>query len=306
MQPSPQDFRDQSWRDHQPKSDCNDIRLLLADDSVAVRSLLAALLRRMSIKVDVAQNGEEVVELFHKFEYDLIMLDLDMPVMDGITAARQIRQAQGVGHAIPILAISGCLAVAASAPDRQQLFDGALTKPITLSGLRNAIIRILPAGRVLAERSAMPQTMSVDLPLINFAAWHTAQPKTDLAVPLERLASHFSSKLRGLSMLLKESSTVGDRENLKRAALDLQRLGTQIHADRLARRASTLIAMAELEPVEALQPRINEVIGCVAATLNELRKVAGTGQPLVGSAILRGAGATDIRPLKAATSARVL
>ena len=283
VQPNIQPYRDQPWPGGDQKGDRNAIRVLLADDSVAVRCLLAALLRRMSIRVDVAQNGDEVVWLFHKFEYDLIMLDLDMPVLDGLSTARQIRQAQQARHRTPILAVSGCLAEAAAAPDRQQLFDGALTKPITISGLRNAIIQTLPAGRVLAERSVQPHVVSADLPLINFAAWHTAHPQADFAGPLERLASSSASKLRDLSILLKNSLLAGDRELVKGAAVDLQIFGAQIHADRLARRASALSAMTELAPIEALQLRVNEVIGCVAATMSELRKVAGTSERQVGS-----------------------
>ncbi len=70
-------------------------RILFAEDSETVRQVTAALLRRMGCDVDAVEHGEEA--LFHARQqaYDLVLLDINMPVMDGMIAAREIRALGG-------------------------------------------------------------------------------------------------------------------------------------------------------------------------------------------------------------------
>jgi signal transduction histidine kinase/ActR/RegA family two-component response regulator len=83
-------------------------RVLLVEDSENNRMLILWFLKNLPYQVDVACNGQEAVELFKKHRYDIVLMDIQMPVMDGIGATRQIRaleREQGVGPT-PILALS--------------------------------------------------------------------------------------------------------------------------------------------------------------------------------------------------------
>ena len=66
-------------------------RILFAEDSDTVRLVTAALLRRMGCDVDAVEHGEEAVLRARRHNYDLVLLDIEMPVMDGMIAARAIR-----------------------------------------------------------------------------------------------------------------------------------------------------------------------------------------------------------------------
>jgi len=67
-------------------------RILLVDDSVENRELVRLMLSRFSLKLDEAENGREAVDLFERERYDLILMDIQMPVMDGYTATRMVRR----------------------------------------------------------------------------------------------------------------------------------------------------------------------------------------------------------------------
>ena len=79
-----------------------DIRILIADDEKEIRNLLKKYLERELYKVDVAVNGEEALRLFDKNQYNLLILDLMMPKVDGIEVCRRLRNKTN----IPILMLT--------------------------------------------------------------------------------------------------------------------------------------------------------------------------------------------------------
>jgi PAS domain S-box-containing protein len=83
------------------------IRLLLADDVPMNRELVRTLLAPFDVQLDTAENGAEAVEAFRTARYDLVLMDVQMPIMDGLTAARQIRaMPQASARTTPIIAMT--------------------------------------------------------------------------------------------------------------------------------------------------------------------------------------------------------
>ena len=68
------------------------MRILLVEDSVSNRLLIQSYVKKMSCDLDLAENGEIAVDMFKAVRYDLVLMDMEMPVMDGHTATREIRQ----------------------------------------------------------------------------------------------------------------------------------------------------------------------------------------------------------------------
>jgi signal transduction histidine kinase/ActR/RegA family two-component response regulator len=82
------------------------LRVLLVDDVAVNRELLTALLAPFDMRVSEASNGAEAVEAAQRDPFDLILMDLQMPVMDGLAAAKAIRASSPLNNATPILAVS--------------------------------------------------------------------------------------------------------------------------------------------------------------------------------------------------------
>ncbi|MGI9462930.1 MAG: response regulator, partial [Aestuariivirgaceae bacterium] len=104
-------------------------RVLLAEDSSAARILTTALLTRMGCDVDAVEHGEDAVMYAQDSHYDVIIMDIEMPVMDGVTAAQQIRALDGPTSQTPIVALSAFLADSQKATIWRESFDINMAKP---------------------------------------------------------------------------------------------------------------------------------------------------------------------------------
>jgi signal transduction histidine kinase len=82
------------------------VRVLLADDNEANRELVGAILRSVGHQVDLAVNGVEAVALAARGEHDLVLMDVQMPLQDGVSATRAIRRLEGPAARVPIIALS--------------------------------------------------------------------------------------------------------------------------------------------------------------------------------------------------------
>lgn len=110
-----------------------DLTILLVDDNDENRTVVKAFSKKQGWRIDEAKNGKEAIRLFESKDYDLILMDMQMPVLDGYSATKEIRKIENENGAtsIPILALTAY----ALADEREKSFDsgcnGHLTKPIT-------------------------------------------------------------------------------------------------------------------------------------------------------------------------------
>lgn len=84
------------------------LRILLAEDSAATRAFTQTYFKDTPYQLDMAENGQVAVEMFQAVRYDLVFMDVEMPVMNGITATRAIRQREQEEDLdpIPIIALT--------------------------------------------------------------------------------------------------------------------------------------------------------------------------------------------------------
>ncbi|NLH17810.1 MAG: response regulator [Phycisphaerae bacterium] len=113
--------------------------VLVVEDQPSNQTVVQLLLETMGFRVSVADNGQKAVEMAQAGNFDAILMDIKMPVMDGIQAARTLRQQ---GLIVPILAMS-----AANEPVGKD-FDGFLEKPVDSQGLYHALSRYLPVTQL--------------------------------------------------------------------------------------------------------------------------------------------------------------
>ena len=123
------------------------LRILLVEDSETIQTMLAKLLRHFAHTVTVSSNGAEALEQWRSNEFDVILMDIQMPVMGGEEATQIIREHEKKhgGH-VPIIALSAH----AMEETRGQLlltgFDGYVSKPVDLIALHGEMKRVLSFG----------------------------------------------------------------------------------------------------------------------------------------------------------------
>jgi len=105
-------------------------RVLLAEDVKLNQMLTQKLLARSGYLIDIAENGIQAVDAMKNNDYDVILMDVQMPEMDGIVATKQIRQLPGTKKFVPIVALTAQADVNTEDELRAAGMDDYISKPI--------------------------------------------------------------------------------------------------------------------------------------------------------------------------------
>jgi len=137
------------------------VQILLVEDYEYNQTLVLSFLKDTPIKIDIAKNGIEAVKKFQNKKYDLILMDLQMPIMDGYIATREIRkieQSRSLANT-PIIALSAFVL----AEERQKSLDAGcnahVSKPVKKDELLEVIARHLPAKKM---DTVTPEAIHID------------------------------------------------------------------------------------------------------------------------------------------------
>ena len=115
------------------------LRILVAEDNEVNQTLIKLLLAPDGHSVTMVDNGVAAVEAASRQDLDVVLMDMQMPIMDGIEAARQIRALPGQAGQVPILALTANVMAEELAACRDAGMQGHLTKPVDLKRLRAAL-----------------------------------------------------------------------------------------------------------------------------------------------------------------------
>jgi len=222
--------------------------VLVVDDNEINLLVAQRMLEALGFTVELATNGGDAVAASAQSEFAAILIDSQMPGMDGNEATRLIREAEGPGTRTPIIALTANAMV----PDREKAFsagvDDYLSKPVFLEDLEAVFARLLPALNVSdirpADSKSEPKVISADLRPVS-------------AVPDSAFAESIVSELSGLGPAdgpnlfaelagkfqvhmpdwldeLQAAASAGDMERVRRLAHKLLGLCRQIGATRMA------------------------------------------------------------------------
>jgi CheY-like chemotaxis protein len=125
--------------DDVPDTSLSNLKLLLVEDNEVTQILHRKFAEMWKISVEIAVNGEEVLRMLTRKQYDVVLMDLQMPVMDGYSACRQIRKFVDNTATIPVIGVS-----ASTMPDivnkaKEAGMNGFLRKPFTPDQLAEKI-----------------------------------------------------------------------------------------------------------------------------------------------------------------------
>ncbi|SEM61730.1 hypothetical protein SAMN04488103_101642 [Gemmobacter aquatilis] len=121
------------------------MRVLAAEDNRTNQLVFRKMVRDLDLDLTFAHNGREAVALFTTLHPDLIFMDISMPEMDGREAARAIRQAEGTGPRVPIIALTAHAMEGDAETILAAGIDRYLTKPLRRSAICEALVEFTPA-----------------------------------------------------------------------------------------------------------------------------------------------------------------
>ncbi len=241
-------------------------RVLVAEDNPLNQQVARELLEHLGVAVDVAGDGRVAVERALKQRYDLILMDVQMPELDGLEAARQIR-AHAHDDPVPIIAMTA----AATAEDREATraagMNAHLAKPIDAEQLLAALLRWItpmknpdtrPSAVTAAPAAAPAAAPSAALPAIAGFAFERVLARLDgRRGLLLRLLRSFAEQCRDEAQSMPAALAAGDRATLARqlhtlkgsaagvGATAIQALASALESDVAAGQPVTLTPLTE-------------------------------------------------------------
>lgn len=162
-------------------------RILLVEDNATNQLVASKILQKLGCRADVAANGREALAALSGVRYDLVLMDCQMPEMDGFEATRRIRESSGPFAAVPVIAMTAF----AMKGDRERCFtagmDDYLSKPVQVNELAAVLERWLfrkeDGSREAASVHCGSQTIDID----HLAAGHNGLPVFDRSAFLKRM-----------------------------------------------------------------------------------------------------------------------
>jgi PAS domain S-box-containing protein len=240
------------------------LNILLAEDNAVNQHLAIRLLQKMNHEVTLAHNGRQAVDAWNDGVFDLILMDVQMPDVDGLEATRHIRRVEAeTGRHTPIVAMTAH----AMKGDRETCLeagmDGYVSKPVRVETLRQEIARVLaePHGEIISNEAPAP-TPSAKVFCQNQALTHCGEDAAALLTRLERFCEDHEPLVQAVWRAL----SIRDHELLADAAGKLREACEAIAA------APAAAAAGEVEQL-ARQEEMAEVAESVARLQQEIARL---------------------------------
>ena len=238
----------------------SELRILLADDNEINRKLMAKLLTREGYPIDTVENGKLAYEAAMSGVYNLVLMDVQMPDMDGFEATKAIRKSEPFGAHLPIIAMTAH----ALQGDRDRCLDAGmddyLPKPISPDEVFKAIEKWIQKS-ALIEESALEEdgrkTISVGKAPIDF---QKAMPlfNFDEEFFLDMLGE-FIERVQVVYNDLINALNLQDRATLSRIGHDLKGMAANFQAEKLSELGFQIEQKSKSASFDEIQKLLNEI-----------------------------------------------
>lgn len=261
-------------------------RVLVAEDNAVNQQVAAAMLGALGVNCDIADNGRLAVERVSKEAFDMVLMDCQMPEMDGFEATTQIRARQRDGRLHGILPIVALTANVVEG-DRERCLaagmDDYLSKPFSLEKLADTLRRWLPVAtpaRTTAVASPVPTPAETappdsDEPL-NPRALNTIRqlPGPNAALLVAKVIDAYRVDAPQRLEQMRRAANDGDADALRKSAHAMKSSSANIGAEHLATQCRELEAIGHKQTVEGANVMLDEVafeVGRVLVALADIR-----------------------------------
>ncbi|WP_312518945.1 response regulator [Massilia sp.] len=266
-------------------------RILLAEDNANNREVALDFMAAARMQVDVAFNGVEAVRMAQQGDYDLVLMDIQMPEMDGLTATREIRAKAGSDARLaklPIVAMTAHAMASDRALSRMAGMNDHVAKPIDPDLLFFTLLKwIDPArleGRPLPPRSARQGSAAPEpagtLPAAPGIDWRLALENVDgQRSRLEKRAGSFVREYAGAPRILREALSAGDHARLQSLAHNLKSSAAYVGAFELSGAASRLEQDLRAGMLERVGVQVPALLAALDNALSGLARMAASALP---------------------------
>lgn len=264
-------------------SRCRGRSVLLVEDNPVNQEVTRELLRDTGLVIEVAGDGAEGVAMAQQRRYDIILMDVQMPVMDGLDACRALRRLPGWAQT-PVVALTANAFSEDQERCRAAGMSDFLAKPVTSEGLFRTLLKWLP-GVPVAPAAAAPQPAIIAGDDQDQRRRLEAIAGLDVAAGLQCVRDRLPTYQRLLGKFVEthQSDMAAVRERL--AAADCAEARRLAHS--LKGAAATLgardLAASALELEQALKQQLDEGRCDVSAVEPLIAAVAGVWEPLAGA-----------------------
>jgi two-component system sensor histidine kinase/response regulator len=263
-----------------PAGDLGGLRVLIAEDNPVNQQVLMRQASRLGLRATAVKNGKEAFDALAQGEYDAVLMDCQMPVMDGYEATRAIREReQGGGARIPIVAVTANALREDYERCQESGMDEFVAKPVTLAALANAIRRALvvtgapsqeraPDGTGYEQESGPTFGTALDDSGIDRGALAALQEDVGGAAALGRIVRLFLEQLDPQAEEVNQAAAARDHEALARIAHRMKSSCATLGAGTLADVLTQLEAAArdaDAEACDQLAMRFNTAVERVRA-----------------------------------------
>lgn len=247
------------------------LRILLAEDNVVNQKVALHLLSRLGYRADVAGNGLEVLSALDRQVYDVILMDVQMPEMDGLEATRKI-----VSGAFPVQPYIIAMTANAMEGDRQLCLDAGmndyLSKPIRVDALKFVLSKCIPVARSVLKRSNLDSTESPPASVPSSLSIAPSDPNPDPAVLLSRDLPHDSGSTLSCDLInqylsdtrlwvarLQQATQSTDVRTLHQMVRRLRSSSLRVGATAMVEQCDTLESCLSLGTLEQVAFRVRQL-----------------------------------------------
>jgi CheY-like chemotaxis protein len=232
-------------------------RVLVAEDNIVNQQVTRRFLERLGCQVEVADNGLRAVEFCTRSDIDLVLMDVQMPIMDGLTAAREIRRAEVPGQRVPIVAVTASAMTDELDRCVEAGMDGLLTKPLQPLRLREVLERHgLGSARGLPRESTRLPPQRLLVPAIDLERLQLVDDDPQFVAELCRT---FLASSTRLIEELRQAVAGLDRAQIKALAHKLKGGAGSVFAQRVLDLSLALEHTASGAPPEQLQGMVEQI-----------------------------------------------
>ena len=215
-------------------------RVLVVEDQLLNREVAYGMLTALGVRVETANDGRQALARLESERFDVVIMDCEMPVMDGLSAAAALRQREGGGPRTPVIALTANATDAGRAACLAAGMDDYMTKPLSRDALHTMLSKWLVEGAVFAEAppdeaplAAVPRSEELLLDRATLDALR-ALPRSGPKDMLSHIGEIYLSDSSRLVTAIEEALGAGEATGVARAAHALRSYNGNVGAHALA------------------------------------------------------------------------